>query len=557
MRYFLLLLLSAVLAGQGARVTLFDGTQLLVESEGSSTQGIAKLSVIQYAPGYWRVEVLNTGAPRWIVGQRVNGDDLFLSEVLISCPATHILKNSAKRQIDAPLPFKHPETGTPSLLYGALHSNEPQQRRDPHPMVPASKTEHYLEGGTALVWDLVPAASPGYPLPLGNTDPAKAWLGIVEDVAVPPRLARLRSLMTASPDSLVLNSKNKDLGWLLCHWTTRFTGNRRPDNTGPYAWPGLVWTDFHSNLDYSPETDCFRQFLATGDRFAWELGYELLTHKVSQGMYRTDAAVNTRNRWAYEKSSVGGRAGDFRFPEPSHEWDEGLLIAANLSGDPWLLDAAAKRRKACLDIALPNTRNGGARRPGWLLRCLRAHMTFTPGVDLLSKAGNIVQSQFAAIKPGETYIKNDWAGPSPDIDPWQEALLYGEVLRWHQDFGLPLPPRFDELCRWNIKVGTSIRQTAVGPALEGHYTQYSRTGAYTAPWPSTAAFWLPILHHYRADYPEHYQACKVAAFGLLFQGWNGFDPVPTWEAQADCTGYGSAGRKTFSQVLRMAEDRYL
>lgn len=551
---FLLLFLSSLAFGQGAQATLFDGTQLIVEGAGSQTSGIAKLSVIEYSPGRWRAEILNTGRPRWIVGARVDGEDLFLDSVMLWAPERFTVKHASERQIPPAAPFKHPATGEPNLLWAALWN---EQRTDAHPRVPQSADQHYLEGGTALVWDIVPVEDPAYPLPTASAKRAMQWLGFAES-RPHERLVRLREIMTASGDSVNLKATNRDLGWLLYNWTARFAGNRRPDNRGPYAWPGLVWTEGHSNLDYAPEADCVRRWLDKGDRFAWELAYALLTHKVSQGLYRCEANVNTRGRWAYEKSSVLGRPGDYRFPEPSHEWDEGLLMVAHLSGDPWLLEAAEIRRKACLEMALPNTRNAGARRPGWFLRNLRAHMHFTPSPALLAKAGNVVQSQFAAIKPGEFYIKNDWANPAAgDIDPWQEALLYGEVLRWHQDFGLPLPPRFDELCRWNIENGTSIRVTSVGPALEGHYTQFSKTGAFTAPWPSTAAFWLPLLHHYREDYRDKYAACITAAHGLAFQGWTSPQPLSIAEAQADCSGYGSAGRKTMSQILRMSEDRYL
>ncbi len=543
-------------------VELTNGERHLLVGPGELRLGTTALRIREWGSGRFRLTIHNEGRPRWILGARTDGDDFFFRRLTAAIPRGFVIKDWLGKECT-------PDPGGSEALAsrGAelWHLVLPEQSKDPHQAVPGSTQFHYLEGGTSAYWDVRTEADLLAPLP---SDPevvtlCRTWRGLGEfreDLL--PRLVRLRSLMTASPGSAVFRSPVRDLGWLALHWSTRFSGDRKPKALGWFVFGSLVGADGHSNHNYDPEEACIEQWLRSGDRGAYELASTLALAKIHHGLYRTVTDSPAAYRWAYEKSSYPGKPGDYRFPEPSHEWDAGTLMVAHLSGDPDLLDAMRHRGEAVLRTKVPALRAFGARKVGWLLRNLRAHYHFTRDVRFLDRARELSQMVFDTAKPGETWLSNDVLGPNAQVDPWQEALFYSEVLAF-QDQGLrgSFSDRVPEFVRWTIDHGTRIVPSSLGPALEGGYTYNRETKSLTAPWPSTAIWFLPLLARLASENAadrDRYYACLTSSFGMAFQGWTNAAPLlPAREAQLDCSGYGAHGRKTMSQLLIFAEDRWL
>jgi hypothetical protein len=543
-------------------IQLESGERVLQVGPGRTDAGGATLVIGEPLPGRYRLQIQNRGRPRWILGARMPGDDLFFRRLSAAIPAGYVIKNWEAKDC---VPDPSLSRAAAPLGVEIWHLVLDGSRRDPHQNVPKSKEIFFLEGGTGAFWDVVRPDDVLEPLPADPVviERCRRWRGMGpfrEEVL--PRLVRLRELMTASAGSSRPSVGRRDLGWLALNWHQRFAGGRLPAARGWFNFGSLIGADGHTNHNYDPEEACIETFLRTGQRGAYELALTLALAKVHQGLYQTDTDSPVAYRWAYEKGANPGRPGDYRFPEPSHEWDSGCLMAAALSGDADLVLAMRRRGDALLGIRIPALRAFGARKVGWLLRNLRAHHHFTGEERFLARARELVDMVFATARPDETWLSNDIHGRNPLVDPWQMALLYSEMEAFgEQGLTGSAMQRLPDFVRWVLDKGTETVDTPLGPALRGGYIYNLETGALSSPWPSVAIWFLPLLARRHAESDgdrQRYEACLTAAFGLAFQGWsNASVLLPNVEAQIDCSAYGAHGRKTMSQLLIFAEDRYL
>jgi len=143
--------------------------------------------------------------------------------------------------------------------------------------------------------------------------------------------------------------------------TTLFTllakGNYYPVNrvedyapTGGYGWRDfgdIQWGAGLSAGHYDWVRSALKHYLKTGDLAALRWGLAAARHAVSVDFVWTDYHRPGDAGWArYEKGNHGGPQGPpnyVQMPMPSHTWVEGLFLAAAITGDPWIREAAVRR----------------------------------------------------------------------------------------------------------------------------------------------------------------------------------------------------------------------
>lgn len=556
-----LLLLAASLCGQIATLTLTDGRSVDAGIGIPSEIGNGRLEVWDLGSGWSRIVLRCTSEPAWRTNSWARPDFLLVRELRAVLPAGTAPKYWALREA-------RQEAGGAWILLG------PGMRTDAHDRCRDLVGTHAIEAGTAIAWTIGPDGA-AYPAPkrpevlerlrtARGMGPGKA----PEDLSphAYAGLARLRSLQTAGPASLDPKSIRRDLGWLLIHWHERFTGGRAPGSRGPYAWGSLLGADGHRSWSYDGILAAVEWYARSGDPWAWELACVAMDHKAHQSLYRGPDGHRAAGRWTYEKganSYLGtdaiGRPTDYRFPEASHEWDAGPLAVALLSEDPEWMDTIQARRAGLLATTIPTVRNFGARLRGWYLWNLRHWYGLTGDPVFLARAQAVHDGCWATVKPGELWFSNDAATPGTKVvDPWQQALLLGEFYKW-ESLGLFLDPRFDAFAKETITKGSRIVATNYGPALRAYQSLNLSTGAIQDLDTSTAAFFLPILHRLRDQFPEHHAAAVTASCAMAFaaRAWDLPLIVPERELQMDFSRGGSHGAKTLHQLLAVIEDRDL
>ncbi len=534
-----------------AHLEYLSGEVISCDAGNILVDGNTSLEVWKIRDNFYRVVLRNLGKPGWVVGEWRGTEGLGFRRVWFEQDSSQRLE----------------------VAYGAMRGVgenliDMQSVRDKHERVPESKDYPWLEGGTSIYWDIKLPGPYGPP----KVDPelrkkievTRGMLpGIVPNSLTGfngERLLQLRSLQTASSDSLFFTSTRRDIGWLTLNWAKRFSASK-PEATGPFAWGALIGADGHRNWSYDSISSIVDLFLRTGDPWAWELAYIATLHKLHQGLYispKTRSAGFPRNvhgRYAYEKGSYPGRPGDYRFPEPSHEWDAGPLMVGLISGDPEILNCLQHRKQGLLDTYVTSQRSFGARLRGWYLWNLRQWFGMTEDKVFLARAQQIHDIIWASVKPGEKWFMNDVSLPgNKNVDPWQQALMFSEMLRLKR-VGLRLDPRFDEFVRETINRGSKIVTTNYGPALEGFYTLNIETGTYTSPWPSTAVFFLPLLKEY-PEFKDRHSAAITSTCAMAFAAgaWDLPVSIPSRELQIDYSRGGPHGAKTLAQILVFMED---
>lgn len=553
------MLLSVVVGAQvTATLTLDNGSEITTGVGGIAVDGIARLEVWETTPGWYRVVARCTGEPAWRTNSWARPPFLSIRSITAEVVPGLEPKYWTWRGC-------RPTSGGWVLIDHSM-------RRDVHDRMRDTGNTQVLEAGTAIAWTIGPPGAP-YPPPrrpeygdrlraVRGMSPGKAPAGL--PTLAYERLSHLRSLQTASVQSLDLGSPRHDLGWLLLHWHDRFTGGRAPGAYGPWAWGSLLGADGHRSWSYDGILAALDWYLRSGDPWAWELACIGTDWKLHQALYRGPPGHRASGRWTYEKGAnsfidgvAHGRPTDYRFPEASHEWDAGAIAVALMSGDSEWLDCAEVRRVGLLATSIPNVRNFGARLRGWYLWNLRHWHGLTGDAAFLDRARAVCTGTWSTVRPGETWFSNDAAAPGTTVvDPWQQALLLGEMSRW-EALGLELDPRFNTFARATVEQGTWIVDTAYGPALAGGYTLDLKTGARTAPWPHTAGFFLPLLARFNET--ERHAAAITSALSMAFAAgaWDLPVALPARELQMDYSRGGGHGAKSLHQTLAVVEDRDL
>jgi hypothetical protein len=202
--------------------------------------------------------------------------------------------------------------------------------------------------------------------------------------------------------------------------TTLFTLFEKGDtfstnSPGTYSWRDygdIQWGDGMSSGHYDWLRSAFKHYLRTGNKDALRWGMAAMRHAISVDFQWNDAFVPMDAGFArYEK----GNHGLEDFPgRPSHTWAEGLFLAAALTRDPWVKQAAAKRANGTwhyfggLSPFMWDGAYGEIRWITWPLLIQVRAFKETGAIKYWTKAKEIMSEvlRAEALSGGKGYIKN-------------------------------------------------------------------------------------------------------------------------------------------------------
>jgi hypothetical protein len=149
-------------------------------------------------------------------------------------------------------------------------------------------------------------------------------------------------------------------------YTTLFSLHERGDSyassyPGPHQWRDygdIPWAGGHSSLHYDWVRHAFKHYLRTGNVDALRWGMAAARHSASTDFEWMDYETSYGNRTGYARYEKGDH-GTYDLSKPTHTWVEGLFLAADVSGDAWLRDAALYRVEKTWESM------GGASGPVW------------------------------------------------------------------------------------------------------------------------------------------------------------------------------------------------
>jgi len=206
--------------------------------------------------------------------------------------------------------------------------------------------------------------------------------------------------------------------------TTLFSLFRRGAYTpvnqvGAYTWRSygdIQWAAGMSAGHYDWVRSAFRHYLRTGNPDALAWGMAAMRHAVTVDYVWTDTHTRGDAGLArYEKGEHGGK--DYP-PKPSHVWVEGLFMAAEITGDPWVREAAVRRVEGVWNFfrgRTPYTWSGAYGELRWItwpLWVLVRGFAETNDLRYWTKANEIVGEVLRSetLSGGAGYIKNyAWA----------------------------------------------------------------------------------------------------------------------------------------------------
>lgn len=319
--------------------------------------------------------------------------------------------------------------GLPPAWGGELRHPNPNNLVDgvhpKHAMVDHRHT--LLDGGSGLMFDFVEPGKQPWNVRNSYDGVAREILGCEN----PPFQFTRRSL------NEMFSTRGK--GTLGHHFLSAYQNNRAIGHVQRYG--DAYWGDGRMNNHYDPLAHVLTDYLVNGDPDSLHLAYFMWTQHLQTGViwgFGHGAPFGPFvNQHRYEK---GEWPGDFRHPEPSHEWDAGLFAAYELFKDP-ALEAWCENRIKYLHhiITTPELwdqiwegRSANIRRWGWFLKNLKAATrsslwNFTTDVDaLVDRVKQHVRSQCANYP---------YVGVAEDQQPRQIFLFLGELAEFGVDVG--------------------------------------------------------------------------------------------------------------------------
>ena len=410
------------------RATMEDGTVYDVQlSHGRDTvhQARARLTLgaWQLSPDHFRVFVWNSDAPT-ITPSNTNSVPV---EPPVLFKSIDVAVPEGWAVVDAPLrsAYRIPETHPTFDAWSLIGPRTPRPRHSAVPQAGGISTAgFFLNGGHRLWWDVVaPGVDPFAPPPMDDAAARKAAAVLrleSDDWTQSPLPASLRGFVPFW---------GYDLGrYTLEDWVIHRFGGRKPW-TGPIDFGHVQWGEGHSNHHYDMIGHAVRAALQ-GVPNAWGMASRMVMAHLQTGIYATDAG---RYAWMHTDEKTGGKGeypGDAREPHTSHEWDEGLIAWAFLSGDRVAVDTLDARAARIADKATNKPHEvwngaGGARLLGWFVRNLTAF--HRAGLRDMGAPCEALLKHARQTNAGQREWKNVYTS-SAGFAPWMQSLTNSAIL---------------------------------------------------------------------------------------------------------------------------------
>lgn len=387
-----------------------------------------------------------------------------------------------------------------------------------------------------------------------------------------PILQDLSGLYTANADSINPQSMNRNFGWWLwpaCYHARWGDWPALPYLQSQYGFMS-TWanSDGLTNEHYDHPLFWMLSYLLRGDAVALEIGLTLLRKKISYGLYD----INDTNHpyYGFWKQEKGNRLGFYQLaPASAKEWDTSLVVASILTEEPIFQRALDVRVEALLkrpnDKVWP--RAAGGRMAGRYLQNLlifyKADINGR-GNEFISKAESFINYFFAALKPYEKWIPNDY--DRDWTDTWEGMTFYNFAQKWMQ-MGICNQhiPRMAEMLEWTGRAawtwrdeGRLIPQVAYRVRVDG-----SAPGTNWNEIPYHMAFWTQVWDFMSQD-PAYVDAANAISdfmkparetlYGYIGRTWNeivvqSLPPLKPGTLRVDQPGFGPSAEKQWPMIL--------
>ncbi len=555
-------LAGAVAPAQGVRVILADGRIVDQAGAGSTRAGALELKVEPVHDGRFDVELRNpTALPFGITAAR-RGTPVFLTHAAIAVPPGWRIDWAEARGAERAFAWNDQE------VWDVLG---PRHRRTTALTLEESARWHHLNGGECIRWQVLLAPEPVPARDGASADRCRGALRSVDAAecakqrALFPRLEQLRRQFTIADTAPPFDTApgTRNFGWYLHWWQRRFDyGHSAPCN-GPFDWGVVPWSGGNTNAHYDLVACCIENWLDSGDAGAWRLALLLARQMATRGFTNTDEplpfpgwpAGYLNHSWHFEKTnterpdSAGrkgfGHPGNYMPPQSSHQWDLGVLMTAELSGDPHLLRTMAQRRAFLLAVGHERIWDGswGIRPAAWHLRNLLAFRVVREDKSMEARAEAFLAHCMKLIGP-EAKWPTDRGSPEWQT-PWQTALFVSLAAEWRElGVGKGHRPRLLALGRWVLDETTTFVNEEVGECLKGAYRVRIAEGgrAEVTEWlaPISTPLLLPlctVMANADPRYVRHLTAARRTAAAAAWRGWG------------DLSTKGSAGESDWGSSM--------
>ena len=369
--------------------------------------------------GHFRVYVWNTDAPT------ISSSDPY--SVATHPPtlirSVEVAVPEGARVVDASLRLAERITETHPTFdaWSLIGPQTPRPRHSAFPQAGGSSASGFLlNGGHRLFWDVLATHYEKPEAPRENSIARRVLRLEAQDLMesrLPSSLRLFYEFWGPSPTRYTIDD-----------WVVHRFGGRKPWQ-GPIDFGHIQWGEGHSNHHYDMIGHAVRAALLGVPR-AWEVASRMALAHLQTGVYATD---HGRYAWCHVDEKTGGKQeypGDARVPHSSHEWDEGLIAWAVMSGDETATSWLTRRASKLLSKAATKPHEvwngaGGARLLGWYVRNLTAF--HRAAIRDMSDACAELLKHARTTNASNREWKNVYTG-SRGFAPWMQSLTNSAIL---------------------------------------------------------------------------------------------------------------------------------
>ena len=415
-----------------------SGVSVSGEAGGAARRvhGSLEVSVGEVKPGHWRLAISNKGDVALNKGRTPSGG----KPVKVSGISTLMLDRWVASGLAG---LWIPETIVSTR--GRWLATHPIPV--PHTMISGSDESFALNGGAKIWADFTAPGVEAHPAPTEMPERCRSWMGrgeAWEEIGEPNpyRWPALKAFL----------AKWRDRGAKL---------------DGRYHYGMLPWGASGPGNHYDQLAAMITAYFEAPDSEYWDFICAHARHRLTKELIASNPGDPFFMRFHYEKTDGPGRqygSGNMAVPVYSHEWNAGLLMWLDITGDP-SASFLMKGHGAALvgqDPARVWNGAGGIRQAGWFLRQLRAAYHFAPDEahreEFRTAARAMLGHCFGLVK-GHDYWPNrsyrDYLGGA--FAPWQQALMNAEVAGWmHLGVGREHSSELWRLMRWQADNAWSV-----------------------------------------------------------------------------------------------------
>ncbi|MGB0964000.1 MAG: hypothetical protein ACPGVY_15040, partial [Mycobacterium sp.] len=266
--------------------------------------GPLRVSVGEIKGGHWRLVIKNSGDVALNKGRTPGGGEpVGVSTVNMAAPEGWVM------------PIHTPATkGWP---WGEQARRIDRPSAVEHSMIPGSDVRFFLNGGAKIWFDFTAPGVEAYPAPTEMPERCRSWMGRGEawaeiGVENPYRWAALKPFL----------DRWRDRGATL-------------DTT--YHYGMLPWGASGPGNHYDQLAAMITAYFEAPDPEYWDFICAHARHRLTKELIASNPGDPFHMRFHYEKTDGPGRqygSGNMAVPVYSHEWNAGLLMWRDITGDP-------------------------------------------------------------------------------------------------------------------------------------------------------------------------------------------------------------------------------